>query len=149
MINKYIMSSLQIGIKLTNFRTIIILNRFHRHRSNDKYSNYRTGRPYTRSGAKAFFSIKSPWKKIVPNFSNIAIICHDSHKKGIHNFTVGSPTAWWTKRRTLASRGGRGEEEGEGWKKRQKRRRARSAWSRAGRRGRREAKERRRQRTRM
>lgn len=141
------MISLQIGIKLTNFRTIIILNRFHRHRSNDKYSNYRTGRPYTRSGAKAFFSIKSLWKKIVPNFSNIAIICHDSHKKGIRNFTVGSPTARWTKRRT--SRGGRGEEEGEGWKKRQKRRRARSAWSRAGRRGRREAKERRRQRTRM
>lgn len=59
MIHKYIMISLQIGIKLTNFRTIIILNRFHRHRSNDKYSNYRIGRLYTRSGAKAFFSIKS------------------------------------------------------------------------------------------
>lgn len=147
MIHKYIMISLQIGIKLTNFRTIIILNRFHRHRSNDKYSNYRTGRPYTRSGAKAFFSIKSPWKKLfqISQISRLFVTIP------IKREFVISPSIHQLHDER---KGGRVEEEeereeGEGWKKRQKRRRARSAWSRAGRRGRREAKERRRQRTRM
>lgn len=147
MIHKYIMISLQIGIKLTNFRTIIILNRFHRHRSNDKYSNYRIERPYTRSGAKAFFSIKSPWKKLfqISQISRLFVTIP------IKREFIISPSVHQLHDER---KGGRveeeeGREEGEGWKKRQKRRRARSAWSRAGRRGRREAKERRRQRTRM
>lgn len=143
------MISLQIGIKLTNFWPIIILNRFHRHRSNDKYSNYRTGRPYTRSGAKAFFSIKSPWKKLfqISQISRLFVTIPIKREfiisPSVHQLHDERKGGRWRVEEE------EGREEGEGWKKRQKRRRARSAWSRAGRRGRREAKERRRQRTRM